>query len=266
MTCKRILKVNNVLNSNSGVSTPVAELYLHMAKSSKILVIEDDVFIQQLLGHVLGSAGYDISLASNAAQGLSLFSSVPYDLVTLDLNLPDEDGLTVARQIRTKSRVPIFVLSGRDERTSRLSAFEIGVNDYLVKPVDPQEIVLRVRNLLERETAPGVVETQTNTFRFDGWSLDPSARTLSNPDGEDVHLTKAEFDLMAAFVMAPNRVLERASLLDAIGRLDQPETDRTIDVLISRLRIKIETNLKKPVYIITAFGIGYRLAVTVERT
>tara|TARA_R110000868_G_scaffold85324_18_gene240175 strand:+ start:809 stop:1525 length:717 start_codon:yes stop_codon:yes gene_type:complete len=237
-----------------------------MVKSSKILVIEDDVFIQQLIGHVLESAGYAISLASTAAQGLSLFSSVPFDLVMLDLNLPDEDGLTVARQIRTKSRVPIFVLSGRDERASRLSALEIGVNDYLVKPVDPQEIVLRVRNLMDREITSGAPgEPQSTTFWFDGWSLKPSARTLTDPNGEDVHLTKAEFDLMTAFVLAPNRVLERGRLLDAIGRLDQPETDRTIDVLISRLRIKIEANPKEPVHIITAFGIGYRFATKVER-
>lgn len=237
-----------------------------MAKASKILVIEDDIFVQQLVGHVLEFAGHDISLSATAAQGSSLFSSGHYDLVILDLNLPDEDGLTVARQFRSRSDVPIIVLSGRSEKESRIAALEIGVDDYIVKPTDPQELLLRVKNLLSRRAMSG---TQTDSgeqlFRFSDWTLNQNARTLTNPDGDDVHLTKAEFDVMAAFVKAPNRVLERGILQDAIGRVDQPDTDRTIDVLIGRLRAKIEENPKLPEHIITAHGLGYRFATKVER-
>lgn len=237
-----------------------------MAKASKILVIEDDIFVQQLVGHVLEFAGHDISLSSSAAQGSSLFSSGHYDLVILDLNLPDEDGLTVARQLRSRSDVPIIVLSGRSEKDSRIAALEIGVDDYIVKPTDPQELLLRVKNLLSRRSSTGPhSDTDEQLFRFDGWTLNQNARTLTNPDGGDVHLTKSEFEVLAAFVKAPNRVLERDFLQDAIGRIDQPDTDRTIDVLIGRLRVKIEENPKLPVHIITAHGLGYRFATKVER-
>lgn len=237
-----------------------------MAKTAKILVIEDDIFVQQLVGHVLEFAGFGVTLSATAAEGLSLFSSDPYNLVILDLNLPDEDGLTVARQLRSKSDVPIIVLSGRSQKDSRIAALEIGVDDYIVKPTDPQELILRVKNLLSRRATRGQsVEQDHLVFRFDNWTIDQSARTLTNPAGQEVHLTKAEFDLLAALVKAPNRVLERGVLLDAIGRTDQPETDRTIDVLIGRLRAKMEENPKLPKYIVTAFGLGYRLAVPVER-
>ncbi|NKB45663.1 MAG: response regulator [Alphaproteobacteria bacterium] len=237
-----------------------------MAKASKILVIEDDIFVQQLVGHVLEFAGHDISLSATAAQGSSLFSSGHYDLVILDLTLPDEDGLTVARQIRSRSDVPIIVLSGRSEKDSRIAALEIGVDDYITKPTDPQELLLRVKNLLSRRTTTGPHGSpDEQLFKFDGWALNQSARTLTSPEGEDIHLTKSEFDLLAAFVRAPNRVLERDFLQDAIGRLDQPDTDRTIDVLIGRLRAKIEENPKAPIHIVTAHGLGYRFATKVGR-
>lgn len=237
-----------------------------MAKASNVLVIEDDIFVQQLVGHVLESGGHKVSLSSTAAQGLSLFSSSAYDIVILDLTLPDEDGITVARQIRSRSDVPIIVLSGRSDKSSRISALEIGVDDYIVKPTDPQELLLRVKNLLSRRGTSGPRnDTDEKLFHFDGWTVNQNARTLQNPDKENVHLTKSEFDLLAAFVRAPNRVLERDFLQDAIGRLDQPDTDRTIDVLIGRLRGKIEENPKLPVHIITAHGLGYRFATKVVR-
>lgn len=237
-----------------------------MAKAFNILVIEDDIFVQQLIGHVLESASHKVTLSSTAAQGSSLFSSGHYDLVILDLNLPDEDGLTVARQFRSRSDIPIIVLSGRSEKASRISALEIGVDDYLVKPTDPQELLLRVKNLLSRRTTTGPhTDTNEQLFRFAGWTLNQNARTLQDQADQDVHLTKSEFDLLAALVKAPNRVLERDFLQDAIGRLDQPDTDRTIDVLIGRLRNKIEANPKLPVHIITAHGLGYRFATDLER-
>ncbi len=238
-----------------------------MATAKRILAVEDDIFILDLISHILESAGHKTARASTAAEATALFGTASYDLVILDLTLPDEDGLTVARQIRARSDVPIIVLSGRSERSSLIAALEIGVDDYVVKPADPQELLLRVKNQLERRGGGGGEQYRIHgLFKFGNWELNAEARTLTNASGEDVRLTKAEFDLLQALVSSPNRVLERNFLLDAIGRADQPETNRTIDVLIGRLRAKIEADVKAPEHIQTVFGVGYRFATRVERT
>ncbi len=238
-----------------------------MAGSKRILAVEDDVFILDLISHILEAAGHKTTRATSAAEASALFSTSKFDLVILDLNLPDEDGLTVARQLRAKSDVPIIVLSGRSERDSRIAALEIGVDDYVLKPADPQELLLRVKNQLERRGSgrnPNL--PAQDIFKFGDWRVDTGARALKDPSGETVHLTKAEFDLLSAPVSSSNRVLERDFLLDAIGRTDSPATDRTIDVLIGRLRAKIEIDVKNPDHIHTVFGVGYRFATPVERT
>ena len=238
-----------------------------MAVAKRILAVEDDVFILDLISHILEAAGHKTTRATTAAEAAALFSTANFDLVILDLNLPDEDGLTVARQLRAKSDVPIIVLSGRSERDSRIAALEIGVDDYLLKPADPQELLLRVRNQLERRGGGANPNaTPQNIFKFAEWQVDTAARVLRDPSGQTIHLTKAEFDLLRALVASPNRVLERDNLLDAIGRTDSPATDRTIDVLIGRLRTKIEEDVKNPEHIQTVFGVGYRFASPVERT
>jgi len=233
----------------------------------RLLIVEDDELVQSLMAAYLRRDGFDVSLAATGREMLAAIDSEPIDLMLLDLTLPDEDGLTVARQIRARSDVPIIVLSGRSERSSLIAALEIGVDDYVVKPADPQELLLRVKNQLERRGGGGGEQYRIHgLFKFGNWELNAEARTLTNASGEDVRLTKAEFDLLQALVSSPNRVLERNFLLDAIGRADQPETDRTIDVLIGRLRAKIEADVKAPEHIQTVFGVGYRFATRVERT
>lgn len=221
----------------------------------RLLIVEDDQFIQNLLATCLVKEGYDVATAVSGEAMYDVLDREDIDLILLDLTLPDEDGLVLARQLRTRSSLPIIVLTSRDEQVDRLAALEIGVDDYLTKPCDIKELVLRVRNLLGRTGA-----TENNeVFRFDGWSFDVSGGTLTSPDGEDVILPNTEFDLLAALLKASNRVLSRSFLLDAVSRREHSTSERMIDVLVSRLRKRLEENPKTPRLIITIPGRGYKL-------
>jgi len=183
------------------------------------------------------------------------------DLVLLDLGLPDEDGLTLTRQIRARSTIPIVVITARKGREDRLAALEMGADDYLTKPFDPEELVLRVQNLLGRSKGSMSQENSSrdkSAIEFDGWKIDVNGRTVTNPDGGNILLTNAEFNLFSALAKAPNRVLSRDFLLDAVSRDDDAPSDRLIDVLISRVRKKIEIEPKKPTLIVTVPGCGYK--------
>ena len=227
-----------------------------------ILIVEDDEFIQALLATVLKNEGFRISLATSGEEMHGILAGEPVHLILLDLGLPDEDGLTLARQLRARSSLPIIVLTGRQELDDKLAALEIGADDYLTKPTSPEEIVLRVRNVLERAgtsaSADGVRQ-EVSLLEFGDWKIDLAGRSLTDPAGDDVPLTPAEFNLLAALVQAPNRVLTRDHLLDAVARDDEPPNTRTIDVLVSRVRKKIEPDPRKPTRIVTVTGYGYKL-------
>ena len=225
-----------------------------------VLVVEDETFTQQLLSHIFEAAGYRTLSAETAKDGFQIFSSTPFDLAILDLNLPDEDGLTLARQIRNSSDVPIIVLTGRSDKASRMAALEMGVDDFIEKPVDPKELILRAKNAIARANRQGSPQTRARSREFGPWQIDRAARCVVRSCGLRVSLTKSEYNLLSALAHAPNTVLDRDQLLDALGRIDQPETDRTVDVLISRLRKKLEDDPKAPAYIKTVFGMGYMLS------
>ena len=228
-----------------------------------LLVVEDDEFVQQLLAACLENEGYEVSLAVSGKEMFGLLDRGRVDLVLLDLGLPDEDGLVLTRQIRSRSTLPIIVLTARKERENRLAALELGADDYLTKPCDPRELVLRVRNVLARSGtgATGAGRSApAEVLRFGGWVIDIAGRTLTAPDGRDVRLTGAEFNLLVALVGAPNRALTRGYLLDAVSRLESGATERMIDVLVNRLRGKIEADPKKPELIVTIVGYGYKFA------
>ncbi len=229
-----------------------------------LLVVEDDELVQSLMGAYLRRDGFDVSLAMTGKEMLAAIDSEPIDLVLLDLNLPDEDGLSLARQVRARSSLPIIVITARREKSYRIAALEIGADDYLTKPFDPDELVLRVRNLVGRTNAGDGTAPLQETHRFSGWEICIDSRTVRNPDGEIVAFTRAEFNLLAALAKAPNRVLSRTYLLDAVSHDSDSPTERLIDVLISRIRKKIEPNPRSPQYVVTVVGCGYKFSPTID--
>jgi two-component system OmpR family response regulator len=188
------------------------------------------------------------------------------DLVILDLMLPGEDGLTLARALREESNVGIIILTGRGETVDRIIGLEMGADDYLPKPFHLRELLARVKSVLRRVQAR-VGERNPSPrvrARFAGWHLDLSSRELYSPSGEEVRLTTGEFDLLAAFVNNANQVLSRDRLLDLARKREAGPFDRTIDVQVGRLRRKLEDDPQRPSMIKTVRGTGYIFTPTVE--
>jgi two-component system torCAD operon response regulator TorR len=221
-----------------------------------------------MVAALLETEGFRVSTAELASQAVELINNYNFDLVLLDLNLPDEDGLYLARQLRAKSDVGIIMLTTRKEDIDRVIGLEMGADDYVTKPFFPRELVARVKNLLRRLNTPRGVRRNdglngAEVRHFDGWAMDLAKRSLTDPTGRDVNLTRAEYDLLTALVNSAGRVLSRDHLLDAIGSQFWTPVDRTIDVLVSRLRRKMEADPKAPTIIITSHGYGYKFAPTV---
>jgi len=228
----------------------------------RVLLVEDDELTSNLLRAFLEKEGFVVHCATNGQEMTALLDQCEFDLVLLDLNLPDEDGLSLARQLRSRSPVPLVVLTARQEQADRIAALEIGADDYLTKPFDPVELVLRARNMLDRSGEPG--KKPMNVKQFGNWRIDLGAHIMTSAKGSPLKLTRSEFNLMAAMVGTPKRVLSRSQLLDAIARGSETPSDRTVDVTISRLRRKIETDPKNPEFIVTVPGVGYMFAADVS--
>ncbi|MBL6935936.1 MAG: response regulator transcription factor [Alphaproteobacteria bacterium] len=227
-------------------------------KTFRILIVEDDEMMQALLTGYLKHEGYEVDSTLSGKEMHAILNRRLPDLILLDLNLPDEDGLVLARQIRARSKMPLIIMTARRGVDDRLAGLQIGADDYLTKPFDPRELVLRVHNVLARTAGGG--EEASLVLEFGGWTQDLPAHTLTAPDGRDISLTKSEFNLLAAMAKFPGRVLSRDFLLDAVSGNSEPPSDRMIDVFVSRLRKKIETDSRKPELILTVPGLGYKLA------
>ena len=232
----------------------------------RILLIEDETIMLDLLSTFLEKAGYRVTGATNASEALASFEMETPDLVLLDLVLPDENGLVILRKIRTTSNVPIVVLSGRAENAHRTTALELGANDFVNKGVDLQELLLRLRNILNgiaTGTRPGggaAPGTNADThLHFAGWTLNLDNRELINPDGDEVHMTRSEFQLLAALGRNPGNVVKREALVDAVSGVTNGPTERSLDTYMNRLRRKIEKDPKQPEIIQTLKGVGYKL-------
>jgi len=226
-----------------------------------ILAVDDDEPIRELLTSYLTSEGYRVPAAADAAGARRVIAADPIDLMVLDLRLPDDDGLNLVRELRKESKLPVIILSSKDQDVDRIIGLELGADDYLTKPFNPRELLARIKAVLRRAVteapAPRSVDELRAVVQFANWELDMTAQRLRSADGRDVDLTKAEYGLLAAFVKRPQRVLTRDQLLD-LTRADGAEVfDRSIDVLILRLRRKIETNPKEPRIIKTERGAGY---------
>ncbi len=230
--------------------------------SHKILMVEDDVLVRMLITALLEKNGYHVSVAGSGKDMFEALSAQTYDLILLDLGLPDEDGLVLARKLRARCDVPLMILTGRTAASDRLAALEIGADDYLNKTVDPEEFLLRIRNLLRRsagsDTQAKPIGHNGQHIAFHGWSLDLDGYTLSAPDGKPVSMTSGEISLLGALARNPGRVMSRSALLDAISGYDDPPSERMIDAFISRIRKKIEADPKHPKIITTLSGVGYK--------
>jgi two-component system OmpR family response regulator len=232
-----------------------------------VLVVDDDREIRDLLGRFLSKHGYRVTGARDGKEMRRALGDWNIDLVILDLMLPGEDGLSLCRDLRAKSQIPVIMLTMMGEETDRIVGLEMGADDYLPKPFNPRELLARMKAVLRRATcAPAVPPTAGRRILvFSGWRLDLGLRRLKSPHGLIVDLSAGEFDLLVVFAEHPQRVLSRDQLLDLThGRAEAP-FDRSVDMQVSRLRHKIETNPKEPELIKTVRGGGYIFTANVTR-
>lgn len=226
-----------------------------------VLIVEDEPVTRAKLAAHLISEGFQVSEAADARDMRAIVSRTVPDVVLLDINLPDESGLILARDLRAKSSVGIILVTARQDETDRIVGLELGADDYITKPFNARELAVRVRNLIRRVAPSMAAERQASgIYSFSGWKLDCDARQLISPTGEAVRLTRGEFDVLAALARNAGRALTRDQLLDLTQHDGEAVIDRTIDVLVGRLRRKIEADPKHPSIIVTVHGIGYRLA------
>ena len=237
-----------------------------MSDIGHILVVDDQKEICDMVQDYLSSEGYRVSIAHDGGGMRRAIAQSPVDLVILDLMLPGEDGLTLARGLREESSVGIIILTGRGETVDRIIGLEMGADDYLPKPFHLRELLARVKSVLRRVSSRSAerAPAQRSQARFAGWHLDLSSRELFSPSGKEVRLTTGEFDLLAAFVNNANQVLTRDRLLDLARNREAGPFDRTIDVQVGRLRRKLEDDPQKPSIIKTVRGTGYIFTPAVE--
>lgn len=233
-----------------------------------VLIVDDDELIRSLLREFLHGQGVIVSEAASGTMMRDILSrGTQVDLILLDLVLPGEDGLALAREIRERSDVGIIILSALNDVIDRVTGLELGADDYLCKPVHPREVLARVRAVLRRRSpvvrTNGAGPTET-VYSFENWELHAGTRRLLTSDGSEVSLTTMEFDLLVAFAAHPGRVLDRDQLMDLTKGRDWAAFDRSVDQQVGRLRRKIETDPANPSLIKTVRGAGYVFAVKVH--
>ncbi|MHB9880255.1 response regulator transcription factor [Pacificimonas sp. ICDLI1SI03] len=238
------------------------------SRSRRIAVVEDDGALRVLLSRTLRENGFAVDAYRSGAEFRTALDDLSFDLVILDVMLPGSNGFDICRWLRARSDVPIIFMSARGQNTDRIVGLELGADDYLPKPVDPQELTARVRAVLRRaEARPSDEPEMSGLLHFEGWTMDCRRRELHAPDGSRVSVSSAEFDLLAVLVDMPHRVVGRELLLEhSRGRLAAGDgSDRSVDVLISRLRRKLGSHDGGRDLIKTVHGIGYLFTAEVSR-
>ncbi|MDD4911599.1 MAG: response regulator [Sideroxydans sp.] len=226
--------------------------------SKRILVVDDDAGLRELLQEYLSAQGYQVTTVADGVGMDAHLAKQAADIVILDLMLPGEDGLSLARRLRAKGDLPILMLSARGEDVDRIIGLEVGADDYLAKPFNPRELLARIRALLRRneKTNKPVETAKPEEHRFGPFLLNIESRDLHKGD-VNIPLTAGEFNLLRIFVDHPNRVLSRDNIMDMLKGYERSPFDRSIDVRVTRLRRKIEKDASAPEYIRTVWGEGY---------
>lgn len=236
-----------------------------MEDGPHILVVDDDREIRDLLARFLRRHGFRVQAVADGRAMAQALRDWKIDLVVLDLMLPGDDGLTLCRELRRQSEVPVIMLTAMGEEIDRIVGLEVGADDYLAKPFNPRELLARIKAVLRRTGRAAPPAEARETLHFAGFVLDPAGRTLTAEDGRPIDLTGGELDLLIALVQRPQRVLSREQLLDLARGRDAQPFDRSVDVQISRIRRKVEPDPARPALIRTVRGGGYMLACKVER-
>jgi two-component system OmpR family response regulator len=236
-----------------------------MDQPEHILIVDDDAEIRHLLREYLERNGMRAQAVADGRGMRAALETGRFDLVILDLMLPGEDGLALCRDLRTRSNLPVIMLTARGEETDRVVGLEMGADDYVPKPFSPRELLARIKAVMRRsQTLPPPATAGAKRLGFAGWTLDLAHRQLTSPDGVVVALSGGEYRLLKVFLEHPNRVLSRDQLLDLTRGRESTPFDRSIDVQVGRLRRRLGDTAQEPVLIKTVRGEGYVLAATVE--
>jgi two-component system, OmpR family, response regulator len=239
--------------------------------ATRILVVDDDAEVRTLLRRCFELEGYVVAEAQDGAEMRAQMVAHAAHLITLDLKLGGEDGLTLAREIRASQNVPIIMITGKDDPIDRVVGLELGADDYVTKPFHLREVLARVRAVLRRyensvQAKPSAAPAADQPgYTFDGYTLRLAQRDLTNGTGRPVDLTTAEFNMLQMFAERPARVLSRDNIMDLLKGHEWSPFDRSIDSLVARLRKKIEADIDNPRLIKTVRGVGYVFAVEVRR-
>ena len=225
--------------------------------NAPVLLIDDDTRLCDLLKTYLTGHGFHVTVANTVKEGLRQLRSQDYDLVLLDIMLPDGEGLDVCKRIRTNSSIPVIMLTARGADEDKIIGLELGADDYLAKPFNPRELVARMKAVLRRKSGPVDWSGDLKAIEYEEFYLNPQSQKLV-VQGETVELTSAEFRLIKILASNPGKVFTRERLMDLVSGRDFDGVDRSIDVHISRLRNKIEPDPRNPRWIKTVWGTGYR--------
>lgn len=240
-----------------------------MSDSLTALVVEDDEKIRRVLRNVLEDDGFTVFEAEDADAALQLLTSRPLDMITLDIQLGKDSGMDVLRRIRSVSKVPVIMVTGKDDVIDRVLGLEIGADDYITKPFHVREVLARIHAVTRRyqpdPQARGAGEAECTSFTLDGLTIVPDRLEVIDRDGRDCPMTTADMKLLSIFIERPNRTLSRDQLMDLVGGIEWSPLDRTIDNQVARLRKKIERNPARPKLIKTLRGVGYMLTAEVSR-
>jgi two-component system, OmpR family, response regulator len=237
-----------------------------------VLIVDDEVEVRALLREYFELEGYRVSEAGDGIEMRAHLANHPVTLITLDVNLPGQDGFALAREIRAGRNVPIVMISGKQDPIDRVIGLELGADDYITKPFNLREVLARVRAVLrryqhdDRPAASITGQPKDEHYSFDGFALSIPRRELADANGRVIELTTAEFNLLELFVTRPSRVMTRDNIMDALKGHEWSPLDRSIDTLVARLRKKVEADTEHPRLIKTVRGVGYVFTVDVHKS